>query len=208
MLFSKVMVNLAEYQAGSGGGGYRWDGQAWFGGDLERLVLRTEGEGSAAGGLETGDVQALYSRAQSRYLDLQAGVRQDVAPRGRTYLAAGAQSLVPYWFDLEGSVYLSTHGELLARTEGTYDIILLQRVVMQPRVELNFAAQNTPEIRTGAGLFSAEAGLRLRYEIRHELAPYIGVSWEQRFGNTARYWRAAGQIPQATTFVAGLRAWF
>jgi copper resistance protein B len=208
MLFSNVMLNLAEYQTGSAADGYRWDGQAWFGGDIHRLVLRSEGEGDLQEGLETGEVQALYSHAMDRYLDLQAGVRQDFSPHGRTYLALGTQSLVPYWFDLEGSLYLSAHGELLARTEGTYDLRLLQRVVLQPRIELNFAARSTAETRTGAGLSNAEIGLRLRYEIRHDLAPYIGISWDKRFGRTATYWSAAGDTVEATTFVVGLRSWF
>jgi copper resistance protein B len=208
MTFSKVMLNLFEYQTGSKGDGYRWDGQAWFGGDINRLVIRSEGEGSVKDGLETGEAQALYSRAVGRYLDLQGGLRQDFSPHARTYVTIGAQSLFPFWFDVEGALYLSTKGELLARTEGTYDFRLLQRVVLQPRAELNFAAQDTPEIRTGSGLSNAELGLRLRYEIRREFAPYIGVSWDRRFGKTADYWRAAGEGPEATSFVVGLRTFF
>lgn len=206
--FSKVMLNLAEHQAGAHGGGYRWDGQAWFGGDINRLVVRSEGEGAAKDGLESGEVQALYSRAMGRYLDLQGGVRQDFSPHARTYLTVGAQSLFPYWFDVEGAVFLSAKGELLARAEGTYDLRLFQRVVLQPRAELNLAAQDTPETRTGSGLTNAELGLRLRYEIRREFAPYIGVSWDRRLGKTADYWRAAGESPESTTFVVGLRTWF
>jgi len=206
--FSKVMLNLAEYQAGSHGGGYRWDGQAWFGGDLNRLVVRSEGEGAVKDGLETGEVQALYSRAMGRYLDLQGGVRQDFSPHARTYLTVGAQTLFPYWFDVEGALFLSTKGELLARAEGTYDLRLFQRVVLQPRAELNFAAQDSRETRTGSGLSDAELGLRLRYEIRRGFAPYIGVSWDRRFGKTTDYWRAAGERPESTTFVVGVRTWF
>lgn len=208
MRFSKVMTNLLEYQSGSKGGGYRWDGQAWFGGDINRLVLKSEGEGNVKEGLETGEVQALYSRAIARYTDLQLGVRQDFSPRGRTYLALGAQSLFPFWFDVEGSLFLSTKGELLARAEGYEDFRLTQRLVLQPRAELNFAAQNTPETRTGSGLSNAELGLRLRYEIRREFAPYIGVSYDRRLGKTADYVRAAGEAPASTIFVVGLRAWF
>lgn len=207
MRFSQIMLNLAEHQSGSGGDGYRWEGQAWFGGDVNRLVLRSEGEGSVKDGLGTGEVQALYSRAVGRYTDLQAGVRQDFSPHARSYLTLGAQSLLPYWFDVEGALFLSTKGELLARAEGTYDVRLTQRVVLQPRAELNFAAQDRPDTRTGSGLSNAELGLRLRYEIRREFAPYIGVSWDRRFGRTADYWRAAGDRPEATTFVIGLRAW-
>lgn len=206
--FSKIMLNLAEYQAGPNGGGYRWDGQAWFGGDINRLVLRSEGEGSVKDGLQTAEVQALYSRAVGRYLDLQGGVRQDVSPHARTYMTVGGQSLLPFWFDLEGAAFLSTKGELLARTEASYDMRLFQRVVLQPRIELNFAAQDTPQTRTGSGLSDAELGLRLRYEIRREFSPYIGVSWERRLGRTADYWRAAGEGPGSTTFVVGLRTWF
>jgi copper resistance protein B len=208
MRFSKIMLNLAELQTGAKGDGYRWDGQAWFGGDINRLVLRSEGEGSVKDGLETGEAQALYSRAIGRYTDLQAGVRQDFSPHARTYLTVGAQSLLPYWFDVEGALYLSTKGEILARAEGTYDLRLTQRLVLQPRAELNFAAQDARETRTGSGLSNAELGLRLRYEIRREFAPYIGVSWDRRLGKTADYWRAAGEGPEATTFVVGLRTWF
>lgn len=208
MRFSKIMLNLAEYQTGSHGDGYRWDGQAWFGGDINRLVVRSEGGGRVKEGLESGEAQALYSRAVGRYVDLQAGVRQDFAPRGRTYVTAGAQALFPYWFEAEGAIFVSTQGDVLARAEGSYDLRLFQRVVLQPRAELNFAAQNSPETRTGSGLSNAELGLRLRYEIRREFAPYIGVSWDRRVGKTADYVRAAGESPEATTFVVGLRSWF
>jgi copper resistance protein B len=207
MRFSKVMLNVGEYLPDSRGDGYRWAGQAWVGGDIHRLVLRSEGEGGSAG-VGSADVQALYSRAVSRYTDVQFGIRQDIEPHGRTYASIGAQSLVPYWFDVEGSLYLSTKGDLLARAEGSYDIRLLQRLVLQPRVELNLAAQDTAATRTGSGLSTAEAGLRLRYEFRREFAPYVGVSWETRFGSTADYWKAAGESSHSTTFVAGLRAWF
>ena len=208
MHFSKVMANLLEYQSGSKGDGYRWEGQAWFGGDIHRLVLKSEGDGSVSNGVESGEVQALYSRAVGPYTDVQIGVRQDFSPRGRTYLALGAQSLFPGWFDAEGSLFLSPEGELLARAEGYQDFRLTQRLVLQPRAELNFAAQNSLETRMGSGLSNAELGLRLRYEIRREFAPYIGVSYDRRFGKTAGYARASGREASSATFVVGLRAWF
>lgn len=209
VLFSKVMANLAEYQARTrGGGGYRWDGEAWYGGDINRFVAKSEGEGSFRGGVDSAEVQALYSRAVSRYFDLQAGVRQDFSPRARTYLTVGTQGLFPYWFEVNGALFLSTKGELLGRAEGTYDLRLTQRLILQPRVELNLAAQDTRETRTGAGLSDAELGLRLRYEIRREFAPYIGVSYERRFGRTADFARAAGEDSHTTSFVVGVRTWF
>jgi copper resistance protein B len=204
---SQVMADIAEYQAGAGGG-YRWEGQARYGGDINRLVLKSEGEGTGRDGLDSAELQALYSRAVGRYFDLQAGVRQDFAPHARTYLTVGTQGLLPYWFDVEAALFLSTKGEVLGRLTGSYDLRLTRRLVLQPRAEFNLAAQDSPETRTGSGASDAALDLRLRYEIRREFAPYIGVSHQRRFGRTADYARVAGEDPEATRFVVGLSAWF
>lgn len=206
--YGKVDLRLGEYQTGPGAEGYRWDAEAWYGGDINRLVLKSEGEGARREGLESAELQVLYSRAIGPYFDLQAGLRRDFEPRGRTYATVGTEGLFPYWFDVEGALFLSDRGELLARAEGTYDLRLTQRLILQPRAELNFAAQDSRATRTGSGLSNAELGLRLRYEIRREFAPYIGVSYDRRFGRTADYTRAAGEDAEATRFVVGLRAFF
>ena len=205
---SKVMADLFEYQARSGSDGYRWAGEGWYGGDIDRFVAKTEGEGDVRHGLERAEIQALYSRAVGPYFDLQAGVRQDLKPGGRTYLTVGTEGLLPYWFRVSGAAFVSTRGEVLGRLEGTYDLRMTQRLILQPRVELNLSAQNTRETRTGAGLSDAELGLRLRYEIRREFAPYVGVSFERSLGRTADYARAAGERVSGVSFVAGVRAWF
>jgi copper resistance protein B len=204
---SKVMANLLEHRAGSGADGYHWDGEAWFGGDLNRFVLKSEGEGDRHG-VETGEVQALYSRAVGLYTDLQVGVRQDVEPKSRTYAMVGVQTLLPYWVQASGALFLSNKGDVLGRAEGAIDWRLTQRLVLQPRAELNFAAQDIPETATGPGLSEGELGLRLRYEVRREFAPYVGVSWARRFGRTADYARAQGRDVSDTSFVVGVRAWF
>jgi copper resistance protein B len=202
-----VMANLAEYQARNGGG-YRWEGEGWIGGDINRFVVKSEGEGSRRDGLDAAEAQALYSHAIGPYFDLQAGVRQDFAPRARTYATVGFQGLAPYWFDVSGALFLSTEGELLGRVEGAYDLRLTQRLILQPRAALNFAAQDTAETRTGSGLSNAELGLRLRYESRREFAPYIGVSWDRKLGRTADFARVRGDDVGGASFVAGVRAFF
>ena len=207
MAVSKLMLNLAEYGTGAGGA-YRWNAEAWYGGDLNRLVLKSEGDGLARGGLHAGEAQALWSRAVAPYADLQLGVRQDFAPQARTYAAAGVQTLLPYWIEAEAALFVSTRGEVLARTEASYDLRLAQRLVLQPRAELNFAARDAPATRTGAGLSTAELGLRLRYEIRRELAPYVGVAYDRSVGRTADFARAAGEHVGRASFVVGLRAWY
>jgi len=209
MVQNQVILNLFERQFRNGRDGYRWDGQAWFGGDIHRLMLMSEGEATRGEGVEAGEVQALYSRAIDPYWNLQAGIRQD-AQRGpdRTYATVGVEGLAPYWFDLEARLFLSTKGDVLARFEGHYDQRITQRLVLQPRVEVNVAAQDVAESRIGSGLSTIEAGVRLRYEIAREFAPYVGFNWERRFGDTARYARLAGEDVTSKGIVAGIRFWF
>jgi copper resistance protein B len=205
---SQVMLNLFEYQLGEDDGGYRWDGEAWIGGDINRLVLKTEGEGDEEE-LESGELQVLYSRAISPYFDVQAGVRHDFEPSPtRTYATVGVEGVAPYWFELDAALFLSDHGELSARAEGSYDVRLTQRLILQPRAEVTLAAEDIPELGVGSGLSEAELGLRLRYEIRREFAPYIGVTLDQKYGDTADFARAAGEDTSDGRVVIGLRAWF
>jgi copper resistance protein B len=205
---SKVMLNIAEARLGSDGG-YEWDGEAWYGGDLNRLVLKSEGEGAWNHGVEDAEVQVLYSRAVGLYTDLQVGLRHDVEPGPRrTYATVGFESLFPSWFEAEGAVFLSDKGELLGRLEGSYDFRLAQRLVIQPRAELNFSAEDIPSRGIGSGLSDAELGLRLRYEIKREFAPYVGVVWSRKVGDTADFARAHGEDVDDTRVVLGLRAWF
>lgn len=207
--FSEIMLNLAELQVGGGHPAYRWDGEGWFGGDIDRLVVKSEGSGEGGLGVEDAEVQALYSRAVDPYFDLQAGVREAIGPTpGRTDLILGFEGLAPYWLRVEGALFVSTHGDLLGRLEGYYDEYITQRLVLQPRVELNLAAEDIPRNRIGGGVSEAELGLRLRYEVRRELAPYLGVSWDRKVGRTASLVRSLGENPSAATFVIGARTWF
>lgn len=209
MTYHQVMFNLAEYQARKGRDGYRWVGEGWFGGDVNRFVVKSEGEGSLHQEIEAAELQALYSRAIDPYWNLQIGIRQDFGSGpDRSYAVVGVEGLAPYWFETEAALFVSNKGDLLARVEGYYDQRITQRLVLQPRAELTFAAQDIPESRIGSGLSAAELGLRLRYEIRREFAPYVGLSWERRIGDTARFSRLAGDGVETTSFVAGIRFWF
>lgn len=204
-----VMLNLAEIQLYRGQAGFRWDGEAWFGSDIDRLTLKSEGGGGFREGFENAEIQALYSRAIDPYFNLQAGIRQDLASRlHETYATVGIEGLAPYWFQVTGAAFLSTRGHVLARLEGYYDQNITQRLILQPRIELNFAAQNVPEDEVGAGLVNAELGLRLRYEITREIAPYVGISYDAKVGQTAAYAAQEGKATSNLSFVAGLRIWF
>jgi copper resistance protein B len=206
---SKTMIDTFELRPDGDGDTYAWEAEGRYGGDINRLVLKTEGEGEVDGHLESAELQALYSRAVGPYFDLQAGVRHDFEPGpSRTHLTVGFEGLAPYWFEVEGAAFLSHKGDLTARFEGSYDLRLTQRLILEPRAEIGLSAQNIPALGVGSGFTDAEFGLRLRYEIRREFAPYVGVIHERSLGETADLARAAGEGVRDTRFVLGLRAWF
>ncbi|KQW71604.1 copper resistance protein CopB [Phenylobacterium sp. Root77] len=205
----KLMLSTAEVRPTSGDDVYAWEGEFWYGGDVNRLVLKSAGEGEFGGDLHSAEAQVLYSRAIGPYFDLQAGVRHDFEPGpSRTYATVGFEGVAPYWFELEGAAFLSNKGDLSARLEGAYDLRLTQKLILEPRAEIELAAQEVRELGIGSGLTSAELGLRLRYEFRREFGPYIGVAHERKFGDTADLARAAGEGTEDTRFVVGVRAWF
>lgn len=206
--WSKVMLETAEVRPSDGGDVYAWEGEATFGGDINRFALKSEGEGES-GDLESAEVQALYSRAVDPYFNVLAGVRHDFEPGpDRTYATVGVEGVAPYWFEVEGALFLSNKGDLSARLEGAYDFRLTQKLILEPRAELNLAASADPALELGSGLRDVELGLRLRYAVRQEFAPYVGVHWERKFGDTADFARAHGEGVEDTRVVFGVRAWF
>lgn len=209
MAFSQLMLDRLEYRAGKGRDSYHWEGEGWIGGDIHRFAFKTEGEGDIGGRLERAEVQALYSRAIDPWFNLEAGVRQDFRPGPqRSYAVIGIEGLAPYWFEVGAQAFLSDKGDAHLRLEGSYDQRITQRLILQPAVEMNIAAQHVPELGIGSGITDFELGLRLRYEIAREFAPYVGVNWERKLGDTADYARAAGERASATSLVMGVRFWF
>lgn len=207
--FFQAILNVAEVQWRKGHQAYEWDGEAWYGGDIGRFVFKSEGEGEFGGPLEKAETQALYSHAVGPYWNLQGGVRYDIKPNpSRAYATIGVEGLAPSFFDVEAALFLSNKGELLGKLEGYYDQRITQRLILQPRAELNFAAQDTPDLRTGSGLTDAEIGLRLRYDIRREFSPYVGVQYRRAFGDTRRFLRDDGEDASSWSVLTGIRMWF
>lgn len=206
---SMVLVDQLETTIRNGRNGYAWDAQAWYGADIDKIWIKTEGEGSFGESPAKAEVQALWSHALDPWFNLQAGVRHDFQPDPeRSHLVLGIQGLVPYWFEIDGAMFLSSKGDLTARFEAEYDQRLTQKLILQPNVEFDLAAQDVPELGTGSGLSTGEIGLRLRYEIIPEFAPYVGVKYERAFGNTADFARARGHDVGGWSFLVGLRSWF
>ena len=202
-----VLFDQLEWQGGDSGG-FNLENTSWIGGDVNRLWVRAEGE-SENGVVETAFVHALWGRSLSRWWDVVAGVRQDLRPGDpQTWAAVGIQGLAPYWFEIEATGYVGAGGRTHARIEAEYDLLLTNRLVLQPLGELEIYGKSDPERGIGAGLSSIEAGLRLRYEIRREFAPYFGLTWDRKLFGTADYARAAGDKVGAARLTFGVRTWF
>ena len=209
MGYSMLMIDRLEYRGLEGDDGYHWEGEGWIGGDIHRLAIKSEGEGVSRRSLERAELQVLYSRAIDPWWNVIGGVRQDFRPRPqRTYATIGIEGLAPYWFEVEGQMFLSDKGDAHLRLEGSYDQRITQRLILQPAAELNVAAQDVPELGVGSGLSDIEVGLRLRYQIAREFAPYLGINWERKLGGTARYARAEGHGASTSGLVLGIRLWF
>jgi copper resistance protein B len=187
---------------------FRWDGQGWVGTDYDKLWIKAEGTLSN-GTLEDGQHQFLYSRAITTYFDLQGGLRSDLDSRPtRNWAALGIQGLAPYFFDLEVTGFASGEGHLAAKLEASYDLLLTQRLILQPQIEINLYSKADPARLTGAGFSDIDTGLRLRYEFSRKFAPYLGVVYEGKFGQTASYARRARESTGDFRFVFGIRSWF
>ena len=205
---SLVLFDQLEYQNADEGSVLAWNASGWVGGDIDRLWWRSEGE-RTNGVTEEAEVQAFWGHAISPWWESVLGVRQDFKPGDpQTWAAAGVQGMPLYGLETEATAYLGENGQSSARLEAEYDILLTNRLFLQPRAEANFYGKNDPDRGVGSGLADTSLGLRLRYEIVRQFAPYIGVSWGKSYGNSADYVRDEGGDSSEARFVAGVRLWF
>lgn len=203
-----LRVERLEQFDGGHGRGQAWEASGWIGGDIRRLWVRSKGE-REAGRTQSSNLEVAYGHALSPWWDVQAGVRQDFRPaHSRTWAALGVQGLAPYTFETSAMLYAGSGGQVLAEAEIEYEILLTNRLILQPVIEATLAARDEPGRGLGRGLGKIEAGLRLRYEMTRRFAPYVGVSHERLFGDTADYQVAAGESARDTRWVAGVRLWF
>ncbi len=203
-----LVFDQFEYQDADEGSVFAWDASGWIGGDIDRLWLRSEGE-RVDGHTEEAELQLLYGHAIGPWWEAVAGVRQDFEPgEPQTWAALGVQGMPLYGLETEVTAYLGEGGQSALRLEGEYDILLTNRLILQPELEVNLYGEDDHARGVGSGLANTEFGLRLRYEIHRQFAPYLGVSWNRTYGDTADLVREEGGDREETRFVAGIRFWF
>jgi len=206
-LVTKIMIDQLETRIVDGDDPLVLEAQAWIGYDLNKFVIKADIE-QVNNETEELELQALYSRAVDPYWDLQVGVRQDQKPIERSWLAIGFQGVAPYWFEIDTALFIGESSQVGLRFSAEYEWMITQRWVLSPEIEFNIHSKDDEAVGTGSGLSDSQIGIRLRYEIKREFAPYIGINWNNKYGNTATFARNEGEEVSSTQFVAGIRAWF
>ncbi|WP_299975564.1 copper resistance protein B [uncultured Pseudoteredinibacter sp.] len=207
-VLAMTLIERLEYRDGDDQDPLFLEGQGWIGQDLRKFWYKVEAE-TVDGETQEAELQALYSQAVAPNWDLQFGLRKDFQPTpSRNWAVIGFQGLAPYYFEVDTALFIGESGRTALRLGAEYELLFTQRLILTPKIEVNIYGQNDPDIGVGSGLSDLEAGLRLRYEIRREIAPYIGVNWNKSFGNTADFARQAGEDTDDFQWVIGVRAWF
>lgn len=213
IVFGKLIIDQLEYRNNDTNDTLRWDIQGWRGTDYKKFWFKFEGEDETSTSSGELELQTLYSQSVAPFWDFQIGARYDQeygsgSTNDRLFAVIGFQGLAPYWFELEPALFVSEDGDISARVVSTYDLLFSQRLILQPRFEINVAGSEAQDFGIGKGINDIQLSLRLRYEIRREIAPYAGLSWTKQFADTKDLTRAAGGDTNNLAFVAGIRLWF
>jgi copper resistance protein B len=209
-IFYHLLFDQLEGRTNGPDNEFRWEGEGWAGTDTNRLWFKTEGF-VEHGVMTDGDQEVLYDRPipHLRYFDFQAGARYDLdSEPGRTWGAIGIEGLAPYFFEFAPTFYFSNRGFFAGRIEGSYDILITNRLIAQPQFELNFYSKSNPSRGVGSGLSELDTGLRIRYEISRKFAPYIGFAYTGNYGQTATFTRQERDNPENPRFIFGVRFWY
>lgn len=204
-VITKVMIDQLEKRMTDGDDPLIFEGQAWIGKDLNKFVIKADAE-QVNGTTEELELQALYSKAIAPYWDFQVGMRQDIKPApDRSWFVIGFQGLAPYWFEVDTALFIGESDQVGLRFSAEYELLFTQRLILTPEIEVNFHSKDDALTGVGSGLSDSRLGLRLRYEIKREIAPYIGINWDKKYGSTATM--TTGKVSD-TQVVVGIRSWF
>ncbi len=207
-IHSMLLIDQLEMWNASPGTGLAWDVVAWLGSDLNRLWLRTEGE-YVDSSLESAELEVLFGHSVAPWWDVVAGVRHDFKPgQAQDFFAVGVMGLSPYKFETDVTAYVGEGGQTAVRIQFEYETLFTNRLILQPKLEINFYGKDDPQRGIGSGLSNGSLGLRLRYEITRQFAPYVGLSWDKSYGQTADYLRNQGESTSGLNVLAGVRVWF
>ncbi|WP_189941649.1 copper resistance protein B [Sulfuriferula thiophila] len=207
-LITKLLLDKLEYVHGDQADSMVWDGRFRIGYDLNKLWIRSEGQ-RAKGKVQEADAELLWGHTFAPYWDVVTGLRHDFGTGpARDWAAFGIQGLAPYKFDVEATAYAGTEGRAAVRLKTSYDLLLTQRLILTPEIDANLYSKDDLDRGIGAGLADTSVGLRIRFEVRREFAPYVGIEYIQKYGKTADIARTSSDATHDLQLVAGARIWF
>jgi len=205
--FVGLWMDRFEYVDHENDEGAEMEGFAWMGDSYRRVLLQVQVE-TIEGDVEEGEVDLLYSHAVSPFWDIRAGMHRSFGEHAdRDWATVGLKGLAPYWFEVDAALHLGDNGHTAFDLEVEYELLLTQRLVLQPRIDIKAFGKSDAELGRGSGLSTIKTGVRLRYEFDRQFAPYVGVERVKKFGETADLLRMALDRTE-THWVLGLRYWF
>ena len=206
-ILTKVMGEV-ETRKANGANPKVWNINAWVGKDLEKLWIKSEGE-KLNGKTTEAELQILYSKAITPFWDLQYGIKKDFKPTpSRTWGTIAVKGVAPYLVEIDASLFVGESERTAIRLDAEYEYMLSQKWVLSPELEINIFGKDDEVTGTGKGLSNIETGLRLHYELSREFAPYIGINWGKKYGNTVTFANSEGEDVEDSQVVAGVRFWF
>ena len=209
-IFTSIKIDQLEHRWQSGDDLVAAKGALQIGTGEQKIVLKVESEYLRdAHTFDRAEFHLRYQHIISDFFDAYVGLRHDVKPDpARSYATFGITGLAPHWFEIDVAGFVSETGAASARLDVSYEIPITQKIYLEPDMELDASLKNDAAIDVGRGFSKLETGLRLRYEISRKIAPYIGVNWERRLGETSRLARAAGEDPDLLSAVIGIKLMF
>ena len=198
---SSLLFDRLEYEGNTGVQLTKWEMNQWIGTDTDKFYIKSEGDYAQSQGIVgTADIQMLYSRAISEFWDIQIGARRGIQPEMAYDGVLSLQGTAPQFVEVELESFYNQYGNVLGRLSLRRDILFTQRLILTHRLEVDVTKNAMPQRSIKPGVYELEAGMRLRYEMAREFAPYIGFDYVEEQSLTEARTGVRG--------VAGIRFWF
>ena len=207
ILFDRIEYNIENKNS------LDYEITGWYGGDYRRIWIELEGEHNTSkneGEIEKFDI--LYGKLISPFWDIRGGIGYTGSygdnGSNRTMALIGLKGLAPYFFEIDTNLRITSKGEVYGDFEAEYDLLFTQRLILQPRIDTTFSFSKIEELGIGTGINNIKVGFRLRYEIKREFAPYVGLNWAKLFGQTKTFAKDEGNPTDYLDLFIGIRMWF
>ena len=200
-IFHYTLFDRFEYEANTQVQLYKWEMYHWSGTDTDKFYIKSEGDYAISQNIVgTADLQLLYSRAITDYWDIQVGARRGFQPEQAYDGVISIQGTASQFVEFELESFYNQYGNILGRLTLQREFQFTQYLIATPRLEVDVTKDRIAPRNINPGIYELEAGIRLRYEIVREFAPYIGFDYVQE--------QSLMEAQSGVRGVVGFRAWY